>query len=50
MTESTFMSVPCIVGENGISHVLLQALDETEKAKLIASAKLLLCVQKTVVL
>ena len=44
------MSVPCVVGENGISHVLMQALDETEKAKVMASAKLLLCVQKTIVL
>ena len=50
ISDDTFMSVPCIVGENGVTHVLIQTLDDTEKTKVVASAKTLLGVQKSVVL
>ena len=39
--DEVFLSLPCVVGANGISHVFKQKLDEREAAQLRQSAKTL---------
>ena len=39
--EEVFLSLPCVVGESGITHVLQQNLTESERQKLQESAKTL---------
>lgn len=37
--EEVFLSVPCVVGEFGITHIFNQKLDPEEAKQILASAK-----------
>ncbi|XP_046411830.1 L-lactate dehydrogenase-like [Neodiprion fabricii] len=39
ITEDVFLSLPCVLGENGVSRVVLQQLTDTERDLLQKSAK-----------
>jgi L-lactate dehydrogenase len=41
ITEEVFMSIPCVVGERGISHIVSMKLNESELAKVKQSASTL---------
>jgi len=42
--EEVFISIPVVVGEGGITHLISQKLNETELAKMQKSAKTLLAI------
>ncbi|XP_074663174.1 L-lactate dehydrogenase-like [Tubulanus polymorphus] len=46
--EEVFLSLPCVLGETGITHILYQKLDESEIEKLRQSAKTLQEVTKSI--
>lgn len=50
ITEEVFLSLPVVVGENGITAVFNQKLSEAEAAKVLSSAKTLHEVIKGIVL
>lgn len=50
ITEEVFLSLPVVVGENGITAIFNQKLDPAESAKVMASAKTLHEVIKGIVL
>ena len=41
ITEEVFLSIPVVVGEKGITHLVSQKLSESELAKVQQSAKTL---------
>lgn len=41
ITEEVFISIPCVVGERGISHLVSMKLSESELNKVKESAKTL---------
>jgi malate/lactate dehydrogenase len=43
--KDVFLSLPCILGENGVTHILKQPLTEEEKKMLHKSAALMAEVQ-----
>lgn len=48
--QDVFLSLPCVVGSNGITDVILQTLSDEEKAKLQNSASALNDVQTGIVI
>ncbi len=44
--EQVYLSLPCVLTSNGISHVVKQILTKDEESKLQASADLMAAVQK----
>ncbi|XP_075858958.1 L-lactate dehydrogenase A-like 6B [Microcebus murinus] len=46
VNEEVFLSVPCILGENGITHIIKIKLTHEEEARLTKSAKTLWEIQK----
>uniref|UniRef100_A0A0N5ASE6 L-lactate dehydrogenase n=1 Tax=Syphacia muris TaxID=451379 RepID=A0A0N5ASE6_9BILA len=48
ITEDVYLSLPCVLGENGVTHVVKQHLNNEEVQKLRASAKVLLDAQKSI--
>lgn len=44
--KDVFLSAPCVLGENGVTHVIQQTLSEAEKAQLQKSANTLFEVQQ----
>lgn len=45
-----YLSLPCVLGANGITHIVKQNLTDTEVAQLQKSANALASVQKTLTL
>lgn len=43
--KEVFLSLPCVLGENGVTHVVKQPLTQEEKEKLHKSASLMAEVQ-----
>lgn len=50
MSYPVFLSVPCVLGENGITDIIQQTLTEDEKAQLQKSAATLNEVQSNLIL
>ncbi|XP_028620226.1 L-lactate dehydrogenase A-like 6B isoform X2 [Grammomys surdaster] len=46
--EEVFLSVPCVVGENGISDIIKVKLNPTEEAQMVKSAETLWKIQKDI--
>jgi malate/lactate dehydrogenase len=40
------MSLPCVIGENGINYIVKETLTDEEKEKLLKSASILLDIQR----
>ncbi|MFH4975310.1 hypothetical protein AB6A40_002019 [Gnathostoma spinigerum] len=45
ISEDVYLSLPCVLGCNGVTHVVKQRLNDSEKAKLQESARNLCAVQ-----
>ncbi|XP_067012117.1 L-lactate dehydrogenase [Anabrus simplex] len=45
MDKEVFLSLPCVLGENGVTHIIKQPLTEEEKAQLHRSANMMYEIQ-----
>jgi L-lactate dehydrogenase len=45
--SDVFLSLPCVLGENGLTHIVKQALTDGERQQLYMSAKTLQDVQNS---
>lgn len=41
INDEVYLSVPCVLGENGVTHVVKQNLTDTELGKLHKSARIM---------
>jgi L-lactate dehydrogenase len=48
VTEDIYLSLPCVVGENGITHIIKQQLTDDECAKFRESAKAIQKIQQDI--
>ena len=48
ISDEVFISIPVVVGENGVTHLVSQKLSESELAKMHKSAKTLLAIVRDI--
>jgi L-lactate dehydrogenase len=48
--KDVFLSLPCVLGENGVTHIVKQPLTEEEKKMLHKSAALMAEVQSRLII